>query len=503
MYAALNISNRSIKVLSVKGRQVKKWGNLALTNGLVRDGQILQPKAVGEAIATLLKSTGVTKERVITSLAGLSFTYRFLNLPKMKPAMLDEAILRAARKEISLPLEELYLSWQALPGQGEEQSYFILGVPKNTVDVLEETLKIAGVEPYLMELQPLALARAANRRDVIIVSMEPDCFDIIFITEGIPRVIHTISPRSEGATLEDNVKRLADELTKTAAFYQAHYPQNPLSTTTPLLLTGDLALELPASGLLQAETEYPVKPLAPPVECPPELPIAAYTANIGLSLKKISPKVSAGRDGGYHDININILSGKYRKIRAKPIPKSLWISAALITATIIGLFPLYQARSQAITDNARQQTELSNISREYNLASLVAEENALMEEDIQKIDDDTAALKAANQSITSTRGEFTRDLQYVTGALPPLTDFTSIEIINKQIMIHGETDSVFTVIDYATALEGNGMYPEVRITELDETVSILGEGDAAEEEAVTVNRISFGIVMNKLTGGQP
>jgi Tfp pilus assembly protein PilN len=497
MYATLNISNRSIKVLSVKGRQVKKWGNLALASGLARDGQILQPKAVGEAIAALFKSTGLAKERVITSLSGLSFTYRFLKLPKVKPAILDEAILRAVRKEISLPLEELYLSWQALPGQREERSYFILGVPKNAVDALEETLKIAGVEPYLIDLQPLALARAANRRDAIIVSMEPDCFDIIFITEGIPRVIHTISPRSEGATLEDNVKRLADELTKTTAFYQDRNPQSPLSPTTPLLLTGDLALELPASGLLQAETDHPIESLTPLLDCPQELPVASYTANIGLSLKKFSSKVSAGRDGGYHDININILSGKYRKIRAKPLSKILWISAALIAAAIIGLFPLYQARSQAIIDNARQQTELSNISREYNLASLVAEENAQIEEDIQKINDDTAALKAANQRITGTRGGVTRDLQYVTEALPPLTDFTSIEIINKQIMIHGETDSVFTVIDYATALEGNGIYPEVRITELDETISILGEGSITEEEPSTINRITFGIVINK------
>jgi cell division protein FtsL len=498
MYVTLSISNRNLKVLSVKGRQVKKWGNLALANGLVRDGQILQPQAVGEAIDTLIKSTGVSKERVITSLAGLSFTYRFLNLPRMKPAMLDEAMLRAARKEISLSLDELYLTWQPLPGKGDEPSYFILGVPKTPVNALEETLKIAGVEPYLIDLQPLALARAASRRDAIVVNMEPDCFDIVFITEGIPSVIHTISPRSEGATLEDNIKRLAEELTKTTAFYQNSHPQSLLSPTTPLLLTGDLALELPTSGLLQAETEYPVEPLIPALECPPELPVASYTVNIGLSLKKTPPRTApTGENSLFHDININILSGKYRKIRAKPKPLSLWIFVAFMALAVVSLFPLYQARSQATVENNQQQDELNNVSREFNFANLTAEENALTENAILEIIAGNEALQAANRDLLSTRGDITIDLQFVTGALPSSLDFTLIEINSRQVTVHGEADNVFAVIEYATALEAEGLFPEVRITELDETESIIQQADDTVTEPVTVNKITFGIVMNK------
>ena len=115
------------------------------------------------------------------------------------------------------------------PAQADEQVYFVVGVPRNLIDAAVQTLKIAGVSPYLMDLRPLALARTANRSDAIVVNLEPDCFDIVFITGGIPSVIHTISPRGEGATLEDNIHRLADELTKTAAFYQSNHPEAPLS----------------------------------------------------------------------------------------------------------------------------------------------------------------------------------------------------------------------------------------------------------------------------------
>ncbi|MDI6815404.1 MAG: hypothetical protein QMC90_04925, partial [Dehalococcoidales bacterium] len=37
-------------------------------------------------------------------------------------------ILRGAKKEIPLPLEELYLSWQAIGGKHDELDFFVLGV---------------------------------------------------------------------------------------------------------------------------------------------------------------------------------------------------------------------------------------------------------------------------------------------------------------------------------------------------------------------------------------
>jgi len=498
MYVALNISNSSIQVLSVKGRQVKKWGNLALAEGLVRDGLILQPEAVGEAIDALFKSTKIPRENVIISLAGLSFTYRFLSLPRMKPALLEEAILRAAKKEISLPLDELYLSWQALPGKGDEQAFFILGTPRNLVDAVLQTLNIAGVEPYLMDLRPLALARAANRGDAIVVNLQPDCFDIVFIANGIPTVIHTISPRSEEATLEDNIRRLADELAKTAAFYQSSHPESQLSPTTPLLLTGELAAEAPARGLLQAEVEYPVEPLVPPAEFPPELPLAAFAASIGLALKKTPQKAAAkGEETRFHDININILSGKYRKSKAQPLPARYILLGIFLTIAVIFLFPLYQGRSQLSTENAGLQTELHSVSRQVNLASLIAEETARTEDIIQEIIASTETLNLATRSILGNRGDYTSNLQLVAEVLPPGTYFTSIEIDNHRIITRGETDSVFTVIDYATALEAKNTFSEVRITELDEARSITSEADETETTPGGGSVITFEILVNK------
>jgi Tfp pilus assembly PilM family ATPase len=496
MDATLSISNGSIKVLSAKGRQVKKWGSLALESGLVKDGLILRPEATGEAIAALFKSAGIPRERVIASLSGMAFTYRFINMPRMKPGRVDEAVRRAARKEISLPLDELYISWQALPGGGDGQDYFVLGVPRRFADALAETLKIAGIGPHVMDLQPLALARAADRREAIVVNMEPDSSDIIFIAGGVPVVMHSISPRSEGATLEDNIKRLADELVKTAAFYQSRHPESAISPALPLLLTGELASEKAVGGLLQSEVEYDIEPLSPPVDAPPELPVPLYAANIGLALKKNKREVGPGKNDPYHDIKINVFSDKYRKPRVKPPPISqviLWALPAIAIATVI---PLYLALGEARAENARLGTEFNDISGELGLATLVSEGNARTEATIEKINTAADSLRASDQNLLARRGVFTRDLQMIIGALPASTYITSIETDGGAITVRGETDSVFKAVEYATILKSIRPFTEVRISELDEIVRTI-TGDDASDEVPATTKITFGVIINK------
>jgi type IV pilus assembly protein PilM len=470
MSVTLNISDTSIRLLSTKGRRVKKWGSAPLASGLVRDGLILQPKAAGKVIDALFKSTKVARKQVITSLSGLSFTFRIITLPQMKPDLLEEALHRAARKEMPLPLEELYLSWQAIGGKDDELDFFVLGVPRNLIDAVVQTLAEAGIKPYLMELTPLALARAANRGDALIVSLEPDYFDIVLVANGIPTIMHTMTPRGGGASLEDNIRRLTDELLRTVKFYNNSHPENPLSPTTPLLLSGELSSDATASQLIQAEMGYPVEPLTPPLKFPPDFPTNAYATNMGLALKKMPQKaVSKGDATRFYDINLNILPAK-RKARARRVPvRRLLLSLGLIFS--IGLlFYTYQLKSQADVETMRRQAELSMVSRELHQARLAINEAKQIEDTINQIAADVETLKHEHAYILSKGGSFTTTLKLVTNALPPEAYFTSVNIDTDQITVEGEVDSPFTAINYAEKVQK--IFPEARIAEIDEGTGV-------------------------------
>jgi Tfp pilus assembly protein PilN len=485
MYVTLNISATSIRLLCIKGRQVKNWASAPLAPGLVKDGLILQPKTVGAAIDTLFTPMKVPKKWVITSLTGLSFSYRILSLPRMKPTLLDEAIRRGARKEMPLPLEELYLSWQAIGGGRDELDFFVLGVPRNLVDAVVQTLAEAGVKPYLIELKPLALARAANRENALIVAAEPDCFDIVLVANGIPAVMHTMTPRGEGADIEDNVQRLTDGLSKTVKFYNTNHPETPLSPNTPLLLTGELLAEATTSKLIQAEIDYPLEPLVPPLEFPPDLPLAIYATNMGLALKKVPPKAATR----LQDINLNILSDKYR---AKVHPLALrYILFSLAVIIAIGLlFPLYQVKSQADAKTMHLQTELTELSQQLHQARLAFNQAEQDEDTINKLAAEVETIKQEHRYILSQRGDFVSNLELITNALPSEANFTYLEIGTDQITVEGEADSSFTVISYVKALEAQGGLSEVRIAEIDEPENIEG----AEAES---SRVSFKIIITR------
>jgi hypothetical protein len=491
MYTTLSINNSSIRILTVKGKKVHRWGSTELAEGLIRDGLIAQPEAVGEIISSLFKSTKAPREKAVVSISGLSFTYRFLSLPRVKPDLQEEAIRRSFKREISLPLDELYLSWQPLPGEGNEQTFFVLGVSRYLVDALVQTLEKAGVEPSLMDIHPLALARAANRGNAIIASLEPECYDIIIIANGTPTIIHTIIPRGEGATLEDNIKRLANELSKTIAFYQSYSPKNSVPAETPLLLTGKLAEDVTTQGLLQATTEYNIEPLVPTLGYPPDMPAASYAANIGLALKKLpQPKPGKEETASYSDIDINLLAEKYRKPKAPPLPVKSILLGVFLAIAIILLYPIYQSKLRLADDNSFLDERFQRISRELNLANLAAEQAASTENTIQELSVNLETIKTVHESILGTQGDFTANSGVVIDNAPPNVYLQSVDIdvdIDKEIItIKGEADSVFTVIDYVYILESPGVFSEINITKLDEDYPSpvdTEEGEVKEESA--------------------
>jgi hypothetical protein len=468
MCVSLNIGSGTIRVLSLKGKHVKKWGSLALQDGLVKDGIVREPDAVGKAIGALFRSTGLPRDRVTVGLSGLSFTYRFLRLPCLKSSWREEAVLRAAGREMSLPLDELYLSWRALPGLGEEQTFFVLGVPKRPVDAVLEALGAAGIKAEGMDLRPLALARAAARAEAIVVNLDADCFDIAFIAGGFVRLVHTISPRSREATLEDNVRQVADELGKMTAFYQSSRPEAPLSTDTPVLLSGDLAGDSPAAALLQAEVDYPVSPLVPPVEAPPGFPAASFAASAGLALKPAPPPKDRRGTCRFDDLNVDILAGKRRRDRTRRPPAAYILLGVVMTVTAVMLIPLYQASAALTTANAARQEDLREIKREIDLAGVAAAADSKTEAEIRAVTANTTAWLVANREILSTRGAFSDIVSVVTGALPARAVLTSIQCDSRRIAVSGQAPGVFTAVDYAAALEATGRFSDVRITRLDE-----------------------------------
>ena len=418
----------------------------------------------------------------------------------MKSSLQAEAIIRAAKKDIPLPLEELYLLWQPVTNHEHEQDFFVAGVARNLIDAMSQTLTAASIKPYIMDLKPLALARVANRDNTIIASLEADCFDIVLVVKGLPVILHTANPRWEGATPEENARQLVSELLKTVSFYNDSHPESPIAQDTPLLLTGELSSNAAIARLIQDDSGYNVEPLVPLLKYPSDLNVSTYAANIGLALKKETLKPAAqGATSRFRDININVLSGKYRKTAPRPVSKKSIMGWLFVTAAIILLLPLYYLQNQVQSEATRRQTELSRAEQELYQAEQAAVQAAQLETTIRDMTAETSALEQERNTILAPKGDFTDDLRMITDVLPPQTYFTDIEISEKRITVRGETATTSRIISYATALEAQNRFPEVRITEIDERSSL----NPGETGMVTPEKdsymVTFTIAISKYT----
>jgi len=267
------------------GKNIMWWDSEPLDSGIVRDGIVLEEKALGQAIDTLFNRIQAPRDQIVVSLTGLHSTFRILSLPRLKLAEMENAIRGAAKKEMPLPVNELYLTWQPLGIKKDKQEIFVLGVPREAVDAMVKALTTARIKPYIMDIKSLALARVANHSEALLLDLESENFGITLIAEGVPAIMRTFIPKRGDMILEDNVRRLGGEISRTVEFYNRDHLENPLSNQTPVFLTGEMATNPETTRVVQSEIEYPITPIDLPLAYESTFPVASYAVNIGLALR--------------------------------------------------------------------------------------------------------------------------------------------------------------------------------------------------------------------------
>ncbi|NQT72666.1 MAG: pilus assembly protein PilM [Chloroflexi bacterium] len=281
----LNIEASSVRGLILNGKTIELWESVPLEPGIVRDGIVLEQETLGQRIDSLFNRMNAPRDKTIISLTGLHSTFRILSLPRVKPDQMDGAVRRAARKEMPLPIDELYLSWQPLQIKNNKQEVFVLGVPREAIDVTMQALVHAKIKPHIMDLKALALARVANYREALLLDLEQENYGITLVANGVPAIMRTFIPKRGDTILEDNIRRLAGETMRTVEFYNRDHTDSPLSPDTPVFLTGEMAVSSETTEAIRDAIQYPICPLELPLAYESTMPVPSYAVNIGLALR--------------------------------------------------------------------------------------------------------------------------------------------------------------------------------------------------------------------------
>lgn len=291
--ATLNIESDSVRLLCVKGQSAGDRAEAPVPPGIIDGTWIRESNALGDVISGLFRKTGASKNRVAASFTGFRAITRIITMPRLNDRKMKEAITWAARREMPVPPEHLYITWQVLEKNRTEQRVFLLGTPKTLYEPLLQSLLSAGIKPAAVNIKPLALARIADRPDAIVLDLEKDNVNIVVQKRGIPEVIRTIL-QQEDSLIEDTVQKVSEIFSRTVEYHNTHNPEPLFGPDTPVILTGSLAddsaLKL-VSDRLSRPAMLPVSPLI----APPGLPAALFAANIGIGLRNTAlPDSSTG-----------------------------------------------------------------------------------------------------------------------------------------------------------------------------------------------------------------
>ncbi|MEA3407286.1 MAG: pilus assembly protein PilM [Chloroflexota bacterium] len=276
-----------LRFLTTQRNRVRKWGKVPLPTGLVSNGLVTSAVEMGKILDDLFEEQRLDRKRVITSVSALRYASRMITIPRVQAAVLQEAIVREAKKELPIPLDDLYLSWAPLPSAGEQQRVHLLGVRREFIDAQVQSLEAAGIRPFVMDLKPLALVRAVGESKAIIVNLETHTLDIVLVVDYLPAIIRTFSFVGEDVGRQGKRDRLRHELAQTIRFYNDGHGSAPVRPTTPVYVMGNLLGSPEAVSYMKGVLDRPVRLPRPPIGCPQGLPVPEYMANFGLALKKV------------------------------------------------------------------------------------------------------------------------------------------------------------------------------------------------------------------------
>ncbi len=463
---SLYIDDASLRLVVTHDKQVKKWADLPLEPGLVKNAVILKEAEVAAKIKQLFKVRKVKSKKVAIGVSGLHCLTRPIILPQLPKEMLEEAVRREAKRALPVPPEQLYLSWQAIAAAEGKTQVFLIAAPRKATDALFKALHRAGLKPDLMDLKPLLLARVVKEATAIIVDVQPTEFDIVIMSDGIPQPIRTLPLPDEALTWQDKLTMIKNDLARTIEFFNANNPEKTLDTSVPIFVCGELTDESELCQFLADEFKHPVSPLPSPLTCPKGLEANRYMVNMGLTLKKLS----AGKESEPLVTNLNILPAAYRP---EPISLTRVLSVPAIVIAVSLLFLLVALIQNASADissfhsqlNVTDQLLQQKSAQKQKLTAKIAE----LQETITTTETSGGNFAAAVAKLEKKSKMFNDNLEVTVNSLSDNISLTSISHVNPSLTMKGRVPSEEEIISYLEELDASGRFSGITITSLQRT----------------------------------
>jgi len=208
----INSEKINIAQLRRKGKSGYKLVNYTsaiLPEGIVEEGRITDPIALGEIIRSLMAEKKFKEKKVVTAIPGRETVSRLIKLPaEISETELREMVLnQEASLYLPFPREDADVDYQklgtTLDDDGVERlEILMVATPREVTDMYLQAMQTAELNTKIVEVTSFALIRALKERlagfasaaeAVAIVDIEYESTEITIAVDGVPQFSRTVA----------------------------------------------------------------------------------------------------------------------------------------------------------------------------------------------------------------------------------------------------------------------------------------------------------------------
>ena len=186
-----------------KGRvTLEKFGQVALPEGAVRDGEVVDGPAVSAAIRQLWSATKFSHKKVVLGVANQRVAVRQIDLPELTPAEMKKSLQFHVQDYLPMPVEQAVLDFHPVQtvevNGGRQVRGLLVAAQRDVVMANVRAVEAAGLRVTMVDLTSFAVLRAVGTRldpDVeteALVDIGARVTNIVVHSNGVPLFVRIL-----------------------------------------------------------------------------------------------------------------------------------------------------------------------------------------------------------------------------------------------------------------------------------------------------------------------
>lgn len=277
---AIDLSGSTIRILVGNPGGAMRGAEAPVPPGSMIGGSVVDSGALAPVLRQLVALAGVKESRAMIVASDSLASFRVLSFARDATEPKIDSFVRG-----QLPTDGARMGLQRheMTINGAERTVYAVAYDRPKVQALAATVRLAGLEPAVVELKSLCVARVTPQPTCVVLDLTVDPAEVFLIDGSLPRLWHSFKADLETGP---DTETVASGLLTVLNFYKRQPSGKDFGPETPVLVAGDQSLPPHSTAAVESLVGHPVRDLPCPPRVAPEIRHVNYLACLGLIMRR-------------------------------------------------------------------------------------------------------------------------------------------------------------------------------------------------------------------------